>query len=80
MTIEEAYAEPVARKQRRDRAFRIGLLLGILIGVIATFLMNRAAEEDTIMDDEPVVELQPAIVPPGTPLDAPAPGATEAAS
>ncbi len=84
MTIEEAYAEPVARKRRRDRAFRIGLLLGILIGVIATLLMNRAAEEDTIMDDEPVVELQPAIVAPGTPLSASdavaAAGTTEAAS
>jgi len=60
MTIEEAYAEPVAKKQRKDRAFTIGILLGIAAGVIATLLLNRAAEDDPMMDDEPVVELQPA--------------------
>lgn len=60
MTIEEAYAEPVAKKQRKDRAFTIGILLGIVAGVIATMLLNRAAEDDPMMDDEPVVELQPA--------------------
>lgn len=60
MTIEEAYAEPVAKKRRKDRAFTIGLLLGITAGVIATLLLNRAAEDDPLMDDEPVVELQPA--------------------
>jgi hypothetical protein len=63
MTIEEAYAEPVARKKRRDRAFTIGIVLGILAGAIATLLLNRAAEDDSLMDEEPVVELQPAFVP-----------------
>lgn len=63
MTIEEAYAEPVAKRQRKDRAFTIGILLGITAGVIATLLLNRAAEDDPLMDDEPVVELQPAFVP-----------------
>ncbi len=66
MTIEEAYAEPVTRKKRRDRAFTIGILVGIVAGVIATLLLNRAAEDDLLLDDEPVVELQPAIVPPVT--------------
>ncbi len=60
MTIEDAYAEPVAKKRRKDRAFTIGILLGIAAGVIATLLLNRAAEDDPMMDDEPVVELQPA--------------------
>lgn len=63
MTIEDAYAEPVAKKRRKDRAFTIGVLLGILAGVIATLLLNRAAEDDEMMDDEPVVELQPAFIP-----------------
>lgn len=63
MTIEEAYAEPVARKKRRDRAFMVGIVVGIAAGVIATLLLNRAAEDDLMLDDEPVVELQPAIVP-----------------
>ena len=63
MTIEEAYAEPVARKKRKDRAFTIGILVGILAGVIATLLLNRAAEDDPMLDDEPVVELQPAYSP-----------------
>lgn len=63
MTIEEAYAEPVARKRRKDRAFTLGILLGIVAGVIATMLLNRAAEDDAMMDEEPVVELQPAFVP-----------------
>ncbi|MGI8688886.1 MAG: hypothetical protein ACR2M3_09935 [Thermomicrobiales bacterium] len=63
MTIEEAYAEPVTKKQRKDRAFTIGILLGIAAGVIVTLLLNRAAEDDPMMDDEPVVELQPAFVP-----------------
>jgi hypothetical protein len=63
MTIEEAYAEPVARKKRRDRAFTIGILIGIVAGVVATLLLNRAAEDDLLLDDEAVVELQPAIVP-----------------
>lgn len=80
MTIEEAYAEPVARKRRKDRAFRIGILLGILIGVIATLLMNRAAEDDPMADEEPVVELQPAIVPPGMQTAAAFPVASNAAS
>lgn len=63
MTIEDAYAEPVAKRKRRDRAFTIGILVGILAGVIATLLLNRAAEDDTLLDDEPVVELQPAMFP-----------------
>lgn len=63
MTIEEAYAEPVARKRRKDRAFTIGILVGVLAGVVATLLLNRAAEDDPMLDDEPVVELQPAMAP-----------------
>lgn len=63
MTIEEAYAEPVAKKKRKDRAFTIGILLGIAAGVIATLLLNRAAEDDPLMDDEQAVELQPAYFP-----------------
>jgi len=63
MTIEEAYAEPVAKKKGKDRAFTLGILLGILTGVIATLLLNRAAEDDEMLDDEPVVELQPAFAP-----------------
>jgi len=63
MTIEEAYAEPVVKKKRRDRAFIIGIFIGILAGVIATLLLNRAAEDDPMLDDEPVVELQPAMAP-----------------
>lgn len=65
MTIEEAYAEPVSRKNRKDRAFVVGILVGVVAGVVATLLLNRAAEEDAMMDDESVVELQPAIVPRG---------------
>jgi hypothetical protein len=78
MTIEEAYAEPVARKKRRDRAFMIGILVGIVAGVIATVLLNRAAEDDPLLDDEPVVELQPAIIPRGdqSTESIPMPGAT----
>ena len=63
MTIEEAYAEPVTPRKRRDRAFTIGILIGIVAGVVATLLLNRAAEDDLLLDDEPVVELQPAMVP-----------------
>jgi hypothetical protein len=63
MTIEEAYAEPVGRKRRKDRAFAIGILVGLLAGAVATVLLNRAAEDDPMLDDEPVVELQPAILP-----------------
>lgn len=63
MTIEEAYAEPVARKRRKDRAFTIGILIGIVAGAIATLLLNRAAEDDPMLDEEPVVELQPAFSP-----------------
>ena len=63
MTIEEAYAEPVAKKKRKDRAFTIGILIGVVAGVVATLLLNRAAEDDTMMDEEPVVELQPAFIP-----------------
>ena len=63
MTIEDAYAEPVAKKRIRDRAFMIGILLGIVAGVVATLLLNRAAEDDEMLDDEPVVELQPAFIP-----------------
>jgi hypothetical protein len=63
VTIEEAYAETVTRKKRRDRAFMVGILVGIAAGVIATLLLNRAAEDDLLLDEEPVVELQPAIIP-----------------
>jgi hypothetical protein len=63
MTIEDAYAEPVAKRARKDRAFTVGILLGIAAGVVATLLLNRAAEDDEMMDDEPVVELQPAFIP-----------------
>jgi hypothetical protein len=63
MTLEEAYAESVAKRKRKDRAFTVGILLGIAAGVVATLLLNRAAEDDEMMDDEPVVELQPAFVP-----------------
>lgn len=63
MTIEEAYAEPVAMKRRKDRAFTIGIVIGIVAGVVATLLLNRAAEDDTMLDEEPVVELQPAFIP-----------------
>lgn len=78
MTIEEAYAEPVARKKRKDRAFAVGILVGIVAGVAATLLLNRAAEEDPMLDDEPVVELQPAIIPRAEQPTGPiaAPGAT----
>lgn len=65
MTIEDAYAEPVTKRRRKDRAFLVGMILGILAGIIATILLNRAAEAETMMEDEPVVELQPAIVPRG---------------
>lgn len=79
MTIEEAYAEPVGRKRRKDRAFVIGILVGLLAGAVATVLLNRAAEDDPMLDDEPVVELQPAIVPRADqatgPLPVPAAGA-----
>lgn len=78
MTIEEAYAEPVARKKRKDRAFMIGILVGVLAGVVATLLLNRAAEDDPMLDDEPVVELQPAMAPRSEQPTGPiaAPGAT----
>jgi hypothetical protein len=71
VTIEEAYAEPVARKKRKDRAFTIGIILGIVVGVIATLLLNRAAEDDPMLDEEPVVELQPAMAPRGEQPTAP---------
>lgn len=61
MTVEEAYAEPVTRKRRRDRAFLIGLAVGIAVGVVATWLLNRAADGGEAVDDEAVVELQPAL-------------------
>lgn len=63
MTVEEAYAEPVAKKRRNDRAFLIGIVLGIIAGIVATWLLNRAAMDDTMLDEEPVVELQPALAP-----------------
>jgi hypothetical protein len=68
MTIEDAYAEPVAKKRRKDHAFLIGIILGIVAGIIATVMLNRAAEDDPGIDEEPVVELQPAIAPAGDPL------------
>ncbi len=61
MTVEEAYAGPVTRKRRGDRAFLIGLAVGIAAGVVATWLLNRAADAGEAVDDEAVVELQPAL-------------------
>ncbi len=61
MTVEEAYAAPVARKRGRNRAFVIGLAVGILAGAVAVLLLNRAAEDDDDTFEEPVVELQPAL-------------------
>ncbi len=65
MTVEEAYAEPVAKKRRKDHAFLIGIIIGIIAGIVATVLLNRAAEDDFGLDEEPVVELQPAMAPVG---------------
>lgn len=70
MTVEDAYAEPVAKKRRKDRAFLIGIVLGIVAGIVATWLLNRAATEETMLDEEPVVELQPALAPLETPATA----------
>jgi len=61
VTMEEAYAEPVTRKQRGNRAFLIGLAVGIAAGVVATWLLNQAADAGEAVDDEAVVELQPAL-------------------
>lgn len=61
MTVEEAYAEPVTKKRRSDRAFLVGIGVGIAAGIVATWLLNRAADAGEIVDDEPVVELQPAL-------------------
>lgn len=63
MTVEDAYAEPVAKKRRKDRAFLLGIVLGIVAGIVATWMLNRAAVDDTMLDEEPVVELQPARAP-----------------
>jgi hypothetical protein len=63
MTVEDAYAEPVEKKRRKDHAFLLGIIIGIIIGIIATMMLNRAAEDDTGFDEEPIVELQPAIAP-----------------
>jgi hypothetical protein len=68
MTVEEAYAEPVEKKRRKDHAFLLGIILGIIVGIIATVMLNRAAEEDMGLEEEPVVELQPAMAPAGDPL------------
>jgi hypothetical protein len=65
MTVEEAYAEPVAKKRRKDHSFLIGVIIGIIAGIIATVMLNRAAEDDLGLDEEPVVELQPAMAPLG---------------
>lgn len=61
MTVEEAYAGPVTRKRRGDRAFLVGLVVGIAAGVVAIWLLNRAADAGEVTDDEAVVELQPAL-------------------
>jgi hypothetical protein len=68
MTVEEAYAEPVEKKRRKDHAFLLGIIFGIILGIIATMMLNRAAEDDQGMDEEPVVELQPAMAPVGDPM------------
>ena len=65
MTVEDAYAEPVEKKRRKDRAFLLGIIIGIIAGIVATVMLNRAAEDDPGFDEEPVVELQPAIAPLG---------------
>ncbi len=61
MTVEEAYVGPVTRKRRGDRAFLVGLVVGIAAGVVAIWLLNRAADAGEVTDDEAVVELQPAL-------------------
>lgn len=61
MTVEEAYAAPVALRRRKGRTFVIGLIVGIAAGAVATLLLNRAAEAGEATDEEPVVELQPAL-------------------
>lgn len=61
MTVEEAYAAPVAPKRRRSRAFAVGLVVGVVAGAVAVLLLNRAAEAGESEDEEPVVELQPAL-------------------